>query len=100
MSTITRTNVTGLTAAKTGDRLSLSHSETPKSAFPRKEPSPMMDAMNIKVGQLTALTASAQARIGLPSRLYEIHYEQRGQRRGGSYLSCRGTRPPPARHSR
>ena len=72
MRTIRIRNTVGCTPEKTGERIWESHSDIPASGSPMKEPSPMMEAMKRKVGQLTALTASPQSRIFSPSTVMKF----------------------------
>ena len=62
----------GLMPENTGESTADIQSGIPMVELPMKEPRPMMDAMNMKLGQLTDLTASPQASTGSPSTLMKF----------------------------
>lgn len=67
INTIISTNMIGETLVNRGANVPDSQAEIPISAFPMKEPRPIMAAINRNVGQLTALMACSHDRIGSPS---------------------------------
>ena len=72
MRTITRIKRKGETLPNNGARVEESHTEIPIASLPIKEPSPIIDAIKRKVGQLTAFTAVPQSRIFSPSILMKF----------------------------